>query len=42
VAYNGIEPTVNEYLSQTASRSPYRNRIADPHFAEVVEYDAPG
>jgi hypothetical protein len=40
VAHNGIEPTANEYLSQAASRSPHRNRIADPHFAKVVERDA--
>jgi hypothetical protein len=40
VAHDGIEPTANEYLSQTAPRSPYRKRITDPHFAEVVEWDA--
>src|SRR5215471_8808020 len=40
VADNGIEPTPNEYLLETASRSPYRNRIADPYCSEVVECHA--
>jgi hypothetical protein len=40
VAHNGIEAATSEYLLQTASGSPYRNRIADPHLAEVVEWDA--
>jgi hypothetical protein len=35
-----MEPAANEYFSQTASCSPYRSRIADPHSAEVVEWDA--
>src|SRR5215472_1148095 len=40
VAHNGIEPAAKQYFLQAVSRSPYRNRIADPHFAEVVECDA--
>lgn len=37
---NGTEAAANEHFLQTAPRSPYRKRITDPHFAEVVEWDA--
>jgi hypothetical protein len=40
MAHNAIEPAVTEYFLQAVPRSPYRNRITDPHFAEVVECDA--
>ena len=40
MADNGTEAAANEHLLQTATRSPYRKRITDPHFAEVVEWVA--
>jgi hypothetical protein len=40
MAHNEIEPALTEYFLQAVPRSPYRNRITDPHFTEVVECDA--
>jgi hypothetical protein len=40
VAQNRIEAAARENFLQAVSRSPYRNRITDPYFAEVVECDA--
>ena len=40
VAQNRIEVAARENFLQAVSCSPYRNRITDPHFAEVVERDA--
>jgi hypothetical protein len=40
MAHNAIEPAVTEYFLQAVPRSPYRNRMTDPHFAEVMECDA--
>src|SRR5260370_35870136 len=40
VAHNRAKAAADEYFLQPVSRSPYRNRTTDRHFAEIVKCDA--